>query len=74
MSEASRELQPGDHALTDFNGPGPMTRVRIVARLEGSVSQSRVSFKVTPALKNSTPDCWIDADWFDVVPDPRVSP
>lgn len=73
VSAASRALKVGDYATTDFNGPGSKTRVQIVARLDGSVGQSRVSFKVRPALNNSTPDCWIDADWFEpYAPGPGV--
>ena len=65
MSAASRRLKAGAYATTDFNGPGPRTRVLITARIE-SRSQSGVSFRVTPALRNTTSDAWIDADWFEV--------
>lgn len=61
---AGRQLQPGDEALTDFNDHGPPVRVRILERLEGTRSQSGISFRVRPALRNCHPDAWIDADWF----------
>lgn len=59
-----RNLQPGDYATTDFNGPGPMTRVRIVERLDRRACQSGVLFRVDPPLRNGTLDTWYDADWF----------
>lgn len=30
--DRGRDLQPGDEALTDYNGPGPLARVRIAER------------------------------------------
>ena len=63
-----RMLQPGDFALTDYNGPGPMTRVEILERddkrLHGH-SQSGVMFRVRPNLRNGTNASWYDADWFE---------
>lgn len=46
---AGRQLQPGDEALTDFNDPGPPVRVRILERLEGTRSQSGISFPGPPS-------------------------
>ena len=64
-------LQPGDMALTDYNGPGPMTKVEILERddkrLHGH-SQSGVMFRVRPILRNGTNASWYDADWFEPVP------
>ncbi len=61
---AGRKLQPGDNATTDFNGVGTITHVKILARIDGFTSQSRIAFQVTPKLKNSHAGAWIDADWF----------
>lgn len=66
-----RDLQVGDEAYTDYNGPGPMTRVRIVDvdrdRRHGH-SQTGVMFRVTPNLRNGGPDHWYDSGWFEPVP------
>jgi hypothetical protein len=54
MSQAGRLLQVGDYALTDYNGPGPLTRVQIVAESrnrEHGHSQSGVLYRVSPLLK-----------------------
>lgn len=71
MSIRGRELKVGDEAVTDYNGPGPMARVRIVeadyTRRHGH-SQSGVLFRVAPPLKNGTAQCWYDADWFEPAP------
>ena len=71
MSKAGRALRPGDWALTDYNGPGPMARVQIVdedrTRAHGH-SQSGLLFRVQPLLKHGTPDSWYCADWFEPVP------
>ena len=68
MSLGGRYLHVGDYALTDFNGPGPMTRVQIIdedrERKHGH-SQSGVMFRVTPNLRNGGPDHWYDAYWFE---------
>lgn len=67
MSAAGRTLKPGDWAMTDYDGPGKLARVQIVAvdreRKHGH-SQSGVMFQVRPFLKNGTPESWYDADWF----------
>jgi len=63
-----RKLQPGDNATTDFNGAGTLTLVKILNRIDGYQSQSRIAFQVTPKLRNSQSDAWIDADWFEQTP------
>lgn len=68
-----RLLQPGDDAVTDFNGPGPLAKVRITARIDSStngrvISQSGIMFQVDPPLKNGTLQTWYDADWFEAMP------
>ena len=72
MSRQGRALQPGEFAVTDFNGPGPMVRVEVMARRETRGSQSGVQFLVRPALRNSTAQSWIDADWFEPAPPPNT--
>jgi len=66
-----RKLQAGDEALTDYNGQGPLVRVRIIERddkrLHGH-SQSGIMFRVTPSLRNGSSASWYDADWFEPVP------
>lgn len=57
-------MQAGDYALTDYNGKG-LTRVRIVERIDGANSGSRILFRVTPLLKGGTEKSWYDADWFE---------
>lgn len=61
----------GQDALTDYNGPGPMTRVMIVeadyTRRHGH-SQSGTLFRVMPPLRNGTANSWYDADWFEPAP------
>ena len=70
MGRMGRNLQPGDEALTDYNGPGAMTRVRIVARDDSRVrkSQSGVLYQVSPKLRNGIAESWYDADWFEPAP------
>ena len=68
--QRGRELNPGDWALTQFNGR--TQRVRITARREGiAQSQSGIQLQTDPPLH--PPDLgnpwaedppWIDADWF----------
>lgn len=77
MSKLGRQLQPGDDALTNYNGPGNprqrgplLTRVRILARKDGATSQSGTVFQIAPLLRNGTKDSWYDADWFEPVPPP----
>lgn len=63
-------MQVGDCALTDFNGPSSLEKVRIVERDDKRQhwhSQSGIMFLVTPALRNGTNDSWYDADWFEPV-------
>jgi hypothetical protein len=66
-----RELQPGDLALTDFNGRG-LTQVRILLRKEDRACQSGILFQVHPPLKNTAALDWIDADWFWKEPEPLL--
>ena len=68
MSKASRKLQVGDDALTDFNGPGGLTLVNIVERFTETNSQSGICFRVRPLLKNCDKFARLDADWFTPVP------
>ena len=71
MSKAGRALRVGDDAVTDYNGPGSMTRVQIIERDDQRLygrSQSGVMFRVTPILRYGTSGTWYDADWFDPVP------
>jgi len=75
VSAASRLLNVGDYALTDYNncsgvrGVASLDRVHIVAvdreRRNGH-SQSGVMFQVRPLLKGGTPQSWYCADWFQV--------
>lgn len=67
MSQAGRLLQEGDEALTDFNGHG-LTLVRIVERIEGTTSQSRICYRVDPPLKGGNRLTQYDADWFEPAP------
>ena len=67
MSKAGRKLQVGDEALTDFNGPGGLTLVKIVERFAEANSQSRICFRVWPLLKNCDERSKLDADWFEPV-------
>lgn len=60
--KSATNLQPGDKALTEYNGRGTDT-VTITHRKEG-VSQSNVMLRVSPALHNCGPHDWIDAAWF----------
>lgn len=62
-----RDLKVGDFALTDFNGPGRLTRVKIVERSLGQC-QSGIMFRVEPFLKHGTSDSWYCADWFEPAP------
>ena len=68
MSKAGRKLQVGDEALTDFNGPGGLTLVKIVERFTNTKSQSGVCFRVRPLLKNCDELSRFDADWFMPAP------
>lgn len=66
-----RNLQVGDEALTDYNGPGPLARVRIIERDDKrrhGHSQSGIMFRVTPSLRNGNGASWYDADWFEPAP------
>lgn len=75
MSAASRLLNVGDYALTDYNNTtgqrltSGLDRVQIIAvdreRRNGH-SQSGVQFQVRPLLKGGTPKSWYCADWFQV--------
>jgi hypothetical protein len=67
MSKAGRSLQIGDEALTDFNGRG-LTLVRIVERVDGTQSQSRICYRVEPPLKWGDASTLYDADWFEPAP------
>ena len=67
MSHAGLSLNPGDEALTDFNGEG-MTLVKIVERIAPTHSESRVCFRVSPSLKNGDETTLYDAAWFEPVP------
>ncbi len=67
MSMAGRQLKPGDEALTDFNGRG-MTLVRIIDRVEGLQSQSRICYRVAPSLKGGDGSTLYDAAWFEPAP------
>ena len=67
MSKAGRKLQVGDEALTDFNGPGGLTLVKIVERFTETKSQSGICFRVRPLLKNCDEFSRLDADWFEPV-------
>jgi hypothetical protein len=71
MSKASRKLQPGDWAVTDYNGRG-MTLVKIITRTDNTRSQSSVLFTVEPALKNCTAQTLLDADWFEPAPEQMI--
>lgn len=71
IMRSGRTLQPGDEALTDYNGPGPLARVRIVERDDTRThghSQSGILFRVSPPLKHGTATTWYDADWFEQTP------
>jgi hypothetical protein len=56
------DLQVGDKATTNFSGI-PVD-VEIVGRMETKYSQSGVSYRVTPAPRNTTPHTYFDAAWF----------
>ena len=71
-----RELQIGDEALTDYNGPGPLVKVRIIDRdclRTYGHSQSGILFRVAPPLRNGTSASWYDADWFEPMPNAESS-
>lgn len=87
MSVASRKLDVGDWAVTDYNTrgswpvrPAPMTRVQIVAvdrQRQHGHSQSGVMFQVRPPLKNGYAESWYCADWFEpadsgITPNPQA--
>ena len=64
-------LQPGDQALTDFNGPGPRTTVTIIERDDRrrhGHSQTGVMFRLVPSLRHGTHQTWVCADWFEPFP------
>jgi len=42
--------------------------VRIVERVEGSASQSRICYRVAPPLKGGDASTLYDADWFEPAP------
>lgn len=42
MSLGGRYLHVGDYALTDFNGPGPMTRIEVI-KVAGGCDVYRVT-------------------------------
>jgi hypothetical protein len=67
MTTSGRSLQPGDEALTDFNGHG-LTLVIIAARRDGTRTQSGICYRVRPPLKGGDSSTWYDADWFDPAP------
>ena len=69
MSTASRALQVGDWATTDYNGADRIARVQITARANGGACQSGIMFQVSPPLDRREPDDWYDADWFE--PEPK---
>lgn len=66
MSEKWHHLKAGDEAVTPFNGGG-LTLVRIIQRIEGTKSQSRVCFRVSPSLKGGDKFTQYDAAWFKPV-------
>jgi len=71
-----RGLQIGDCALTDYNGPGPLTKVMIIDRDDSrrhGHSQSGIMFRVSPVLRNGDGMTWYDADWFEPVPNAQVT-
>jgi len=47
--------------------------VKILARVDGYQSQSRIAFQVSPKLKNSHVGAWIDADWFEQTPNVELT-
>lgn len=59
-----RTLQPGENAMTDFNGKG-FTKVTIIERKSPASSQSGILFRVEPPLKGGDRETWYDADWFE---------
>ena len=63
-----RALQPGDQALTDYDGRG-RALVTIMERTDKEVSGSGICFRVHPPLRNCSAMAWIDADWFERVPE-----
>lgn len=74
MSAASRNLEVGDWAVTDYNNagsqPGPLVRVQVVAvdrQRQHGHSQSGVMFQVRPRLKYGHAESWYCADWFEPV-------
>lgn len=66
MSVASRNLQIGDKAFTDFNGDG-FVEVTITRRFENTASQSGICYAVSPALLNNDDNTQFDADWFEII-------
>lgn len=66
-----RSLQIGDEALTDYNGPGRLEKVRIIDRddkRQHGHCQSGIMFRVAPNLRNGSNESWYDADWFEPAP------
>lgn len=72
MSRAGRNLQVGDYATTDFNGPGKPTLVQVIERIDGQRSQSGILLAVTPLLRNGDSDSRYDADWFEPAEPPQT--
>lgn len=67
LRRLGRTLMPGDYALTDYNGSGRKTRVKIVERddqRKHGHSGSGIMFRVSPSLRFGTEQTWYDADWF----------
>lgn len=65
MGKLSRQAQVGDKVSTDFSGK--ITEHRITERWEAHGCQSGILFLVEPVVPKSS-GCWIDADWFEVMP------
>jgi hypothetical protein len=62
-----RDLQPGDYALTDFNGG--TTRVQIVdRRTDARGFQTGIAYRVFPPLRHGSLDTWYCSGWFEPEP------
>lgn len=57
-------LQVGDRVSIDWDLNGRRTEHVITAVQTGMVSQSRICYQVTPAIRLNTEESWIDHDWF----------
>lgn len=66
LPKKNRMLQPGQKAKTDFHGSDKLIEVTITEVKLTPMSQSGISYKVTPALLKSDANAWYDADWFIV--------